>query len=126
MSDEEPRAPKAKVDSIGEDMEPRVEQERHDEQNARVDGAAEDGRDSIKEGAGKVSAWVRRTFPGHENAFVGGVLGLLVAIFIFCVGIGRTLLIVLLVVVGVALGQCVDGDPKIINAVKKYFSDKRE
>ena len=126
MSDEEPRAPKAKVDPIGEDVEPRAAQEQHDNQSAQVDGAAEDGRDPIKEGAGKVPAWVRRTFPGHENAFVGGVLGLLVAIFIFCVGIGRTLLIVLLVVVGVALGQGVDGDPKIINVVTKYFSDQRE
>ena len=126
MSDEERRAPKAKVDPVGEDTEPRAVQEQHDDQDDAGAGPAEEGSDPIKEGAGKVSAWVSRTFPGHENAFMGGVLGLLVAIFIFCVGIGRTLLIVLLVVVGVALGQCVDGDPKIINAVKKYFSDKRE
>ena len=33
MSDEERRAPKAKVDPVGEDTEPRAVQEQHDDQD---------------------------------------------------------------------------------------------
>ena len=58
----------------------------------------------------------------HPHAFYFGVLGLVLALLIFWIGFFRTLLIVLLVVVGVAIGQWYDGDPKIINAVKKAIS----
>ena len=34
--------------------------------------------------------------------------------------------IVVLMVVGIALGQVLDGDPTIANAVIKFFSDRRE
>lgn len=65
--------------------------------------------------------WVHETFPGHENAVIGGFVGFLVALLFFVIGFWRTLLVVLLVAVGVAFGQVLDGDPKIINTLRGLF-----
>lgn len=82
---------------------------------ASADGSA------FREGANRVFSWVRRTFPGHENAFWGGVCGLLAAVVFFAIGFWRTVVIVVLVVVGVALGQVLDGDSKIVDALRRLF-----
>lgn len=71
----------------------------------------------------RIGEWVSETFPGHENAFWGGVAGLVIALLVFVVGITKTLIVALLVVVGVAVGQLADGDPKIINALRRFFSN---
>lgn len=70
------------------------------------------------------TSWVRRTFPGHEHAFYGGIAGLLIAILIFTLGLFQTIAIVLLIVAGVAVGQVIDGDPKIIKAVRSLFEPR--
>jgi uncharacterized membrane protein len=57
---------------------------------------------------------------------LGGVIALVVALLVFIIGLPRMLLICLLVVVGVALGQVVDGDPKIIRAIANLFNDDRD
>lgn len=72
-----------------------------------------------------VSAWVSRTFPGHENAFWGGVLGLLAAVVLFAIGILKALIVVVLVVAGIAVGQLVDGDPKLIRMLQRLFSNNQ-
>lgn len=126
MSEDDPKAPKAKVELGDEDAEP-FAQERHDKRDDVEGGAPGTVSDSGNEGFGsRVSAWFGRTLPGHEHAFAGGVLGLVAAILVFCVGALSTILIVVLVVVGIALGQVLDGDPTIANAVIKFFSDRRE
>ena len=89
---------------------------------AATSGPGADAGEGARAGMGRVSAWVSRTFPGHEHAFWGGVLGLLVALAFFAIGFFRTLLIVALIVVGVAVGQALDGDPKLINAVRRFYS----
>ena len=66
-----------------------------------------------------------KTFPGHENAFWGGVLGLLAAIVLLAFGIFKTLILVVLVVAGIAVGQLVDGDPKLIRALQRLFSNNQ-
>lgn len=76
-------------------------------------------------GFAHVSAWVSKTFPGHENAFWGGVLGLLAAVALLAFGILKTLIVVVLVVAGVALGQFVDGDPKLIRTLQRLFSNNQ-
>ena len=76
-------------------------------------------------GFAKVSAWVSRTFPGHENAFWGGVCGLLVALVLLTLGILKTVILVVLIVAGVAVGQLVDGDPKLIRALQRIFSNNQ-
>ncbi|MGN0071247.1 MAG: DUF2273 domain-containing protein [Atopobiaceae bacterium] len=69
-------------------------------------------------------AWLHETFPGHENAVLCGVLGLIVAILLFAIGFWATLLVALCVTVGVAIGQLLDGDPKIIEFVRGLFGPK--
>lgn len=71
------------------------------------------------------SEWVHKTFPGHENAFYGAILALIVALLVFIIGVWRTLLLVILVVAGIAIGQVFDGNPKIINAIRGLFESDR-
>lgn len=88
-------------------------------------GTAGSGTDPAAVGFSRVSAWVSKTFPGHENAFWGGVLGLLAAIVLLAFGIFKTLILVVLVVAGIAVGQLVDGDPKLIRALQRLFSNNQ-
>lgn len=88
-------------------------------------GTAGSGTDPAAAGFSRVSAWVSKTFPGHENAFWGGVLGLLAAIVLLAFGILKTLIVAVLVVAGIAVGQLVDGDPKLIRALQRLFSNNQ-
>lgn len=78
--------------------------------------------DAVREGGRRVSAWVRRTFPGHEGAFWGAVAGLLAAIVFLVAGPWPLVVTAVFVLVGVAVGQAFDGDPKIVNALRRLFS----
>ena len=136
MSDEFTKAPRAKVEA----EEPRQHQDEQREASqapgaqqdvasagTSQEGAAQAGAkndQSAQNGVNRASAWVSRTFPGHENAFLGGVCGLLVAIVMAAIGFWRTLLLVILVLIGVAIGQQADGDPKILRALGKRFRDR--
>lgn len=73
----------------------------------------------------KPLAWVERIAPGHVNAVFGGFAGLIVALLVFVVGFWKTLFVCALVVVGVAVGQCLDGDPKIVNKLRQLLADER-
>ena len=64
-------------------------------------------------------------FPGHPNAGLCGFIGFIVSLLIFIIGFWKTLLIVLLITVGISIGQILDGDPKIINICKELFLNKR-
>ena len=72
-----------------------------------------------------VSRWLKATFPGHQNSVMGGICGLIVALLIFGIGFWRTLFIVICVAIGVAIGQFFDGNPRVVHAVRKVFSDNR-
>ena len=136
MSDEFSKAPRAKVEA----EEPRQHQDEQREASqapgaqqdvasagTSQEGAAQAGAkidQSAQNGGIRASAWVSRTFPGHENAFLGGVCGVLVAIVMAAIGFWRTLLLVILVLIGVAIGQQADGDPKILRALGKLFRDR--
>ena len=115
MADEKDRRPKVEV-----------EQGERDERQAAPDaapGAASEGREESRaHGIGAVTAWVSRTFPGNENAFWGGLVGLLAALVLIAIGPWYTIVIAVLVVAGVAVGQLADGDPKIVNALRRLFS----
>lgn len=62
---------------------------------------------------------------GREHACIGAVVGLLVALLIFSIGFFRTLLIGFCIALGIAIGQYVDGNPKILSLVQKLFKDNR-
>lgn len=84
------------------------------------DGAA--SGEPASDGLGRVRDWVRRAFPGGEGAFWGGVVGLVAAIVFLVLGVWYTAVIAAFVLVGVAVGQVVDGDPKILNLIRSLFS----
>ena len=65
-------------------------------------------------------------FPGHENAVFGGICGLVVAVLVFAIGFLRTLFVLLCVLVGVAIGQYLDGNPIVVKAVRKFFGNGGE
>ena len=73
-----------------------------------------------------LSQWYHKTFAGHEHAFWGAVIALVVAILTFLLGPLRMLLICVLVFVGIAVGQIFDGDPKIIRMIRGLFDNDRE
>ena len=110
MADE--KTPRAKIET-GE--KPRPEAERPDDGSYTVGEA-------VRDGSARLFAWVRRTFPGHEHAFWGGVLGFLAAILFLVLGLFRALVIIVLVVVGVAVGQALDGDSRLMDLFQRIFS----
>ena len=117
MSDES-KTPKAKVEVGGEKDESIVAAG----PKPASDAAVADGAQPAQEARQRVTSWVSRTFPGHEKAFWGGVCGLLVALVLFAIGLWRTIVVVVLVGIGVAVGQMAEGDPKLIRALQKFFS----
>lgn len=63
--------------------------------------------------------------PGHENAVLGGIVGLVVAILMFAIGFWHTLFVSVMVAAGVALGQYLDGDPRIVNLIRRIIAEFR-
>ena len=49
-------------------------------------------------------------------------MGLVAAIAFLVLGVWYTAVIAVFVLVGVAVGQVVDGDPKILNLIRSLFS----
>ena len=70
----------------------------------------------------KISSWLATTFPGRENSVMLGLMGFVVAVVLFAIGFWRTLVITLFVVAGVAIGQVLDGDPKILRAIQRWLN----
>lgn len=78
---------------------------------------------SFSAAAESVGSWLRQNFPGHVNAVVFGFLGFVLAVMLFCVGLWQTLVIAFLVACGVAFGQYLDGDPRIVRFVGRLFDN---
>lgn len=72
------------------------------------------------------SSWVDGAFPGHRNAVFFGLVGLLAALLIFWIGFFRVLFVAVFVVCGVAFGQWLDGDARIVKALKKLFGPSND
>ena len=79
----------------------------------------------LRAGASKLIDWVDSVVPGNRNAAIGAVVGLICAIAFFVLGFWRMLACAVFVLAGVAVGQLLDGDPKIIRAIKKLL-DRRD
>ena len=78
-------------------------------------------------GAAKgISAWVKRTFPGHEHAFWGAVIGLIIALLVFAIGFLQTLFIVLLICLGAAVGQFIDGGSSMEELIQRIMDSWRK
>lgn len=85
-------------------------------------GAPEEGG---TQGSPHIRSWVARAVAGHEHAALGGLVGLVVAILVFVIGFWEMLFVSLLVVAGVSLGQYLDGDPKIVNLIRRLLFEGR-
>ena len=72
----------------------------------------------------RASRWLDETFPNSRNAVLGGVTGLVVALLLFTIGVLKTLAIAILVVVGIACGQYLDGDPKIVRFIQNLMKKR--
>ncbi len=118
MADEKTPRPKIELgekDECGERVQPAADAQAADDGSYTVGEA-------VRDGSARLFAWVRRTFPGHEHAFWGGVLGFVTAILFLVLGLFKALVIVVLVIVGVAAGQALDGDSKIMDLLRRLFS----
>jgi uncharacterized membrane protein len=65
--------------------------------------------------------WVNQN-PGKA---VGALAGLVLGIFILTVGIPRTIIVILFVLIGVLIGKLKDDRISVINEIKGIFSRKR-
>lgn len=115
-------ASKPKVTVTTVEAPPAPEQEASQQEHEEQPAAKPTGK-SFSEVRGSAAGWVHNTFPGHEHAFYGGVIALLLALLVFLIGLPRVLLICVLVFVGVAVGQVLDGDPKIIRTIRGLFDN---
>lgn len=123
---ESDKSPRAKVELGTPVPAPKTQTEGKEQGKAgNAASGASGAAGSAAAGFSRVSAWVSKTFPGHENAFWGGVLGLVAAVVLLAFGILKTLIVVVLVMAGIAVGQLVDGDPKLIRALQRLFSNNQ-
>ena len=113
------KAAKPKM-KIADEPEPQPEPE--SEQTHETAPAGDAQASSIAELARSQS---KQLLAEHFHAVVGGLCGLVAALLIFVIGFWQTLFVSLLVFVGVALGQYLDGDPKIVNLIRQFLSEGR-
>ena len=66
----------------------------------------------------KLVSWLGDALPRNRYAVVGGAFGLALALLLFAIGLLKTLVIAALVLGGVACGQYLDGDPKLIKLIQ--------
>ena len=79
---------------------------------------------TVGRGAHRVAHWFEETFSNSRCAAIGAVVGFVVAILLLTIGLFKTLIIVLLVACGVAIGQYIDGDAKLVRAVKSLLKKR--
>jgi uncharacterized membrane protein len=88
-------------------------------------GAPDSTSSKKKQPVQGLAAYLTKFAPNHENALLGGLMGLIVAVLMFVAGFWRTLFVVVMVTVGVAIGQYLDGTPKIINFIRRVIAEFR-
>lgn len=60
----------------------------------------------------------------HKGAFVGGLVGLIVALLILIIGFWKALVVLLLMGIGVIIGMAIDGNTTIKDSMDKFKSNK--
>ena len=70
---------------------------------------------------GTAGRWLSEAFPACRGSVLGGAVGLVTAVMLLTIGVWRTLVIVVLVALGIVVGQYVDGDPKMIRAIQRLL-----
>ncbi|MCC6102352.1 MAG: DUF2273 domain-containing protein [Atopobiaceae bacterium] len=129
MADKKPKttvesAPKAREHS----ERPADESEDAHKQKQQASAVASEGEAEHPIGQVRRSfnEWLEANYPGHEHAFVGGATGFVVALLVFAIGFWATLLIVVFVIAGIAIGQYFDGNPQIAHTIRRLFEESHE
>lgn len=77
--------------------------------------------EGLRGSASKAIDWLDKILPGNRNAAIGAAVGLIFALLFFVIGFWRMLACAIFVFAGIAVGQLLDGDPKIIRAIKRFI-----
>ena len=80
--------------------------------------AADKVRDGLHDAAQKAADWLNDIVPGHGNTILFGIVGLILALLVFEIGVWRSFVVLVLVVGGMTFGQYLDGDPKILRFIR--------
>ena len=56
----------------------------------------------------------------HKGAFIGGIIGLIIALLILIIGFWKAVLVFLLIGAGIFIGMVIDGNTTIKNSINKF------
>ncbi len=122
IADEPAGEPAAPAEPFQPSVTPTVASSNAESRDPREAGAA--ARKSLGEAASKVRNLFDGVAPGHSNTIIFAIVGLIAAILLFQVGFWRMLVLVVFIVIGIAIGESLDGDPRLINMFKGFFDRK--
>ena len=60
----------------------------------------------------------------HKGAFLGGLVGLIIALLVLIIGLWKALVVLILVGIGIILGMSIDGNNMIKDSMDKFKSNK--
>lgn len=60
----------------------------------------------------------------HKGGFLGGLVGLIIALLILIIGFWKALVVLILVGIGIILGMAIDGNNMIKNSMDRFKSNK--
>ena len=63
---------------------------------------------------------MKEIFIKHKGAFIGGVIGMVVAILMLIIGFWKAMLVLLLIGIGILIGMTLDGNSIIKDSVDKF------
>jgi len=98
-----------------------------DDQSPRAQAQPGQGTRCVSRAGGwqAFTRWLQALTQGHRNAWIGGACGFLIALLFLTIGFWPTFLLLVCVLVGVLIGQALDGNPKILKILRQMFSDNR-
>lgn len=79
---------------------------------------------AVRDVLGDTDEHIGRYAGSHRNTVLFGLIGLVAALAVLFLGFWRTLVIAVFVLVGVIIGQALDGDNGIINFFRRHFGGR--
>lgn len=98
---------------------------RHDRQDGAADGRRIPGTVRVvRDVLGDTDEHFERYAGSHKNTVLCGLIGLIAALLVLFLGFWSTLVIALFVLIGVIIGQALDGDNGIVNFFRRHFGGR--
>lgn len=79
---------------------------------------------AVRDVLGDTDEHIERYAGSHRNTVLFGLIGLVAALLVLFLGFWRTVVIAAFVLVGVIIGQALDGDNGIINFFRRHFGGR--